>query len=233
MFACRMKNIPPPFGKSRLLEIGASYGLFAYLALQSGYSVEAVEMNSECCRFLRSELDVNVMETSDVFSAMQTPKEYEVIALWQVFEHLSEPWKALDAFIKHLSEGGRIVIAVPDPDSLQFDLTGRYWMHLDAPRHLAFFPEEWFRRYAEERNMVITNVVRHDAEIEAHSGIGWVQSIRNILPSPWSYFAGGVLGYMIKWAMGPICRRTQRSCVFTVVMQSKKHKTEKTVAANE
>ncbi len=65
----------------RLLEIGPSYGGFAFLAKQSGFSVDVVEMDSECCRFLRDVVGVNVIYTGNVRKALEGLGQYDVIVL--------------------------------------------------------------------------------------------------------------------------------------------------------
>jgi 2-polyprenyl-3-methyl-5-hydroxy-6-metoxy-1,4-benzoquinol methylase len=120
----------------RLLEIGPAYGSFAYLARKAGFTVDTIEMDEGCCRFLREVVGVRALCSSDVPAALQELPLFDVIALWHVIEHVPDPWRVLEAAAAHLSPGGVLVVAAPNPDAYQFRLLGAHWAHVDAPRHL-------------------------------------------------------------------------------------------------
>jgi SAM-dependent methyltransferase len=127
-------------GKGRLLEIGPSYGSFTYLAKKAGFEVEAIEMNERCCKFLNEIVGVQAILSDDPVKALKQAEPYDVIALWHVIEHLPNPWVTLNAICDRLNPGGIVVLAAPNPGALQFQIMGRYWPHLDAPRHLTLIP---------------------------------------------------------------------------------------------
>jgi len=129
----------------RLLEIGPSWGAFCLLAQRAGFTVEAIEMDSECCAFLESKLGVRVIRSADAATALEAASPPDVIALWHVIEHLRDPWALLARAAERLAPGGVIVIATPNPAALQFGLFGRFWAHLDAPRHVHLIPATLLR----------------------------------------------------------------------------------------
>jgi SAM-dependent methyltransferase len=120
----------------RLLEIGPAYGSFAYLAREAGFTVDTIEMDEGCCRFLREVVGVRALCSNDVPAALQELPPFDVIALWHVIEHVPDPWRVLEAAAAHLSPGGVLVVAAPNPEAYQFRLLGAHWAHVDAPRHL-------------------------------------------------------------------------------------------------
>lgn len=124
----------------KLLEIGPAHGSFAFLAKEAGFDVEAIEMSEHCCRYLRDVIGVRAINSNNLISALQSVGPYDVIAMWHVIEHLPDPWSVIDAMYARLKLGGILVIASPNPDAFQFNLMGRYWPHLDSPRHLMLIP---------------------------------------------------------------------------------------------
>lgn len=124
----------------RLLEIGPAYGSFTYLAKKAGFEVEAIEMSKRCCTFLNEVVGVQATQSNDPIQALQNAPSYDVIALWHVIEHLPNPWVTLDAICSSLKPGGIVVLAAPNPNAFQFHVMGRYWPHVDAPRHLTMIP---------------------------------------------------------------------------------------------
>lgn len=123
-----------------LLEVGPSYGGFSYLAKKAGFCVDAIEMNAMCCQFLRDVAGIHVIQSDDPVQALQKKGLYDVITLWHVIEHLPNAWEALEAICSHVKPGGYLVLASPNPDSFQFRIMGRYWLHVDAPRHIMLIP---------------------------------------------------------------------------------------------
>ena len=67
------------------------------------------------------------------------PSSFEAITMWHSLEHVHEPLEILKEAHRLLVPGGRIVITVPNIDSLPFRWFGSAWYGLDLPRHLSHF----------------------------------------------------------------------------------------------
>lgn len=159
--------------KGRLLEIGPSYGSFTYLAKKAGFEVDAIEMNVRCCQFLNKVVGVNAINSDDPISALQQLKSYDVIALWHVLEHLPDPWATLDAICTNLKSGGIIVLATPNPNSFQFKIMGRFWPHIDAPRHLMLIPINLLVKKMNAQGMEVELITTSDPGSIICNIFGW------------------------------------------------------------
>lgn len=126
----------------KLLEIGPGNGSFAYQIKKEGFVVDAIEMDENCCKFLKETIQVHsVTNSNNIAEALsQTEGGYDVIVMWHVLEHLKNPWDVLHALPRALSKNGIVIIAVPNPEAVQFRLLKQYWKHVDAPRHVIFLP---------------------------------------------------------------------------------------------
>lgn len=100
----------------RLLEIGPAVGGFALLASDAGFDVDTVEMDARCCEFLRNTITLSATQATDAAAFLVDSGPFDVIALWHVLEHLPDPSETLRAAAQGLSEGGILVIAVPNPN---------------------------------------------------------------------------------------------------------------------
>jgi 2-polyprenyl-3-methyl-5-hydroxy-6-metoxy-1,4-benzoquinol methylase len=168
--------------RGRLLEIGPSFGGFAYLAKKAGFEVEAIEMDAECCRYLTEVVGVTAINTGRASQALEDRKPYQVAALWHVIEHLADPWETLEAVSKKLQPGGFLVIAAPNPASLQFRIFGPYWIHVDAPRHLQLIPAELIARHMESFGMkTVLTTTKDRAGTQFHSFGWWAGSFRIVM----------------------------------------------------
>jgi len=99
-------------------------------------------MNKQCCDFIQNELGIRTIQVNNLVAAFEGLSGYDVITLWQVMEHLPDPWSTLKAAVEKLLPGGILVISAPNPASFQFRVLGRFWTHVDAPRHLTLIPSD-------------------------------------------------------------------------------------------
>ena len=157
----------------RLLEIGSSFGGFSYLAKKAGYEVNAIEMSPECCEFLNRVIGINAIQSDNPVEALEHEKPYDVIALWHVIEHLPDVWPTLETVYEKLKPGGIVILASPNPDAFQFRIMGRFWPHLDAPRHVTLIPMRLLIRKFESLEMKLELHTTKDGESAALNRFGW------------------------------------------------------------
>jgi cyclopropane fatty-acyl-phospholipid synthase-like methyltransferase len=120
----------------RLLDIGAYIGVFVDTANQAGWQSTGLEPSAWASSYaVRSGLDVvcGTLETADF-----PPESFDVITMWDVFEHLSDPMGALDRCYSWLKPGGWIANHTMDIDSLFARLMGRRWPWL-MEMHIYYF----------------------------------------------------------------------------------------------
>lgn len=201
--------------EGRLLEIGPGPGDFAVFAKQAGFQVEAIEMDKRCCQFLNEVIGVNAIDSADVLSVLDSLGEYQVIALWQVIEHLPNPWSILDVLPHHIAPGGILLIATPNPESLQFRLFGQYWAHLDAPRHLQLIPIDLLNKRL--RNTGLRPILQTTSPgTHIYNRFGWQQSPQNRFRRnlPMRY-PGAIINRLI----APLERTGWRGSTYTAIFQ--------------
>jgi 2-polyprenyl-3-methyl-5-hydroxy-6-metoxy-1,4-benzoquinol methylase len=224
----KVRTIQQFVRSGRLLEIGPSYGAFAYLAQQAGFEVDVIERDAACCRFLTEVVGVRAMNSTDICSALAKLSLYDVISLWQVIEHLPDPWRTLESVVGHLAPGGLLVVATPNPAALQFRLFGRFWFHLDAPRHLALIPAELLTRRMQLLGMNRAFLTTTDKGTRDCDYYGWQQSIANFFPhlpsvSPHRLVSLAMrgVGPAIYWGLRFLESRPTRGTSYTAVFLKK------------
>jgi len=198
----------------RLLEIGPGAGGFAYLAKRAGFDVAAVEMDERACAFLRDVVGVRVVQTADPEAPLRASGQFDVISLWHVLEHLARPEAVLEAAAGALAPGGVVVIAVPNPRSIQFALLRRYWAHLDAPRHLALMPSSAIREAAQACGLDTVFETSTDVGGLGWNAFGWQMSLRNLVPG-----MPAVVARAVTRLMRPVERRGLRGATMTLVLR--------------
>ena len=190
----------------RLLEIGPSWGAFCMLAKRAGFSVEAIEMDPACCEFLSSRIGIRAICRNDEAAALSEATPPDVIAAWHVLEHLRDPWSLIEAAANRLAPGGVLVLAMPNPHALQFKLFGRYWAHLDAPRHVHLIPRDVLRSRAEAAGLRQILSTTLDTGSLGWNEFGWTYSLPHLVSSPFAKrvlrFGGRKIGRAVAFAEG-------------------------------
>jgi len=163
-----------------LFEIGPATGEFAFMARQAGFAPKLAEMDKQCCKFLCEELGLDVIQTSDPAGCLARENQYKAICIWQTIEHVPEFWKLMDVVADRVTRGGVIVLSTPNPISVQAKILGRYWPHIDAPRHLYLIPQEWFQSFARDRGLSIVLDTTRDVGSIGLNYYGWYLAVRNL-----------------------------------------------------
>lgn len=123
-------------GHGRLLEIGAGSGGFVRAALARGWKVDATEISESALRMLR-ETSANVF-AGDVFDAHYGAGEFDLVASFEVLEHLPVPLGHLREIARITRPGGLLVLSTPNFDGLSRRYLGLRWRVID-PEHLGYF----------------------------------------------------------------------------------------------
>lgn len=168
--------------EGRLLEIGPGNGGFSWLAREGGYRVEVLERSPEVCRALGQALGVRVMAGDATPDALVDLGPYDVVALWHVIEHVTDPRGLLLAAGSVLAPGGALILATPNPRSLQFRLLGGRWPHLDAPRHVALIPPETIVGWADDAGLEPAELSFTDDGCLGWNEFGWSEWLVRLAP---------------------------------------------------
>jgi SAM-dependent methyltransferase len=203
----------------RLLEIGPSYGGFIWLAKQAGYDAHAIEMDPDCARFLRGDLGIPTEQTADIPAALGRSGTFDVITLWHSIEHFPDPWAVLDAIPDAVRPGGLVAIASPNPWSVQFRTFGKYWVHLDAPRHVYLIPPTVLEQRLAARGFKRVHFSTKDRGSVDCNHFGWLASPKLAFPA-WMHRQPFIaLGLRIRGRLIPIERREPYGSSYTMVFQ--------------
>lgn len=206
--------------KGRLLEIGPSYGGFVYLAKKAGYEVDAIEMNKHCCQFLNEVVGVNAINSNNAIEVLKHNEvTYDIVTLWHVIEHLSNPWATLDTVCENLKTGGIIILSTPNPDAFQFKIMGRYWPHLDAPRHVMIIPMKLLAEKLESLGMKEELITTKDEGSNYLDIFGWKHFFRRRISHGNTRKAVSKVGRLVASILSPIEKIEGRGSAYTMVFR--------------
>ncbi len=132
------RHIPRlPAGGGKLLDVGCGDGVFLGLARSCGWNVVGLDPDPEAVANASS-LGLTVHEGGIEHYDGET-KQFDVITLNHVIEHVSQPVKTLESCHALLKPGGQIWLETPNIESFGHARFGKNWRGLEAPRHLIIF----------------------------------------------------------------------------------------------
>lgn len=143
--------------KKTILDIGCGTGDFILYCKNKGWDVSGLEPDTNARnRAIEKGLD-NVKNIQDLFSLQSN--QFGIISMWHVLEHVSELNKYMEQLYKLLDTKGRLIIAVPNPDSPDAKKYKENWAALDVPRHLFHFSKANISDLANKHNFKLEKVL--------------------------------------------------------------------------
>lgn len=154
-FAERLGAIESRLGrKGRLLDVGCALGDFVEVARDSGWDAEGVEISKYAAAEARSR---GLRVYTGVLEDLRLPAgSYDVITLYDVIEHLTDPVRTLREVRRLLAPGGVLHMVTPNVGGIQARLLGSKWYHYKPGEHLFYFSPKTVR------------------ETVDRAGLGWV-----------------------------------------------------------
>ena len=207
----------------RLIEVGPAAGKFLLVASRAGYEVLGIEQDAGSVEYIKNTLNLDVKSSNKPSEELlKLVGCCDVIVAWHVIEHLQE----LRGFIAAASNAlckpsGILIVSAPNPDSWSFKFFRRYWVHLDAPRHLTLIPPKALDKLMADHGLVRVACIFDDLVGLQLNKNGWQTSFINLscnklLRSP---FLSG-LGRILSIVMLPFDRFYGRGSAYTAIYRN-------------
>jgi 2-polyprenyl-3-methyl-5-hydroxy-6-metoxy-1,4-benzoquinol methylase len=145
-----------PVGK--LLDVGCAAGEFLNYMKKRNWDVNGVEISPDMCRYAEDRYKIDCFN-GDLLEMIVNQGEFDVITFWASLEHLYDPLGTLRKANKILRPGGKIVVLVPNAESLEDK-----WFRnvdrnpIDVPRHLYHFSPSTLERLFDAAGFKIVRI---------------------------------------------------------------------------
>jgi Methyltransferase domain len=161
--AARIDRLAPP---GPVLDVGAGDGTLLDALRSRGRVVLGLERDSR-------RDDVREVEVTEVEG------KWSAIVFWHALEHLPAPGRAIDHAGENLCAGGMLLVAIPNSASLQAQVIGDRWFHLDLPRHLVHLPAAALTERLNSLGLTVTRVSHWRG---GQALFGWLHGLVGTLP---------------------------------------------------
>ena len=126
-------------GEHAALDVGCGDGRFMSALQKQGWEVTGTETDPAAAELARKRTGCTVYETP--LPPDNQEAKYDLVSLLHVLEHVPDPRETLSSVRERLKRGGKLLLVLPNADSVEAGLFGTSWYHLDLPRHFwAFSP---------------------------------------------------------------------------------------------
>ncbi|MBE0612759.1 MAG: class I SAM-dependent methyltransferase [Burkholderiales bacterium] len=149
-----LRYAQPP---GRALDIGCGKGEVALALCEKGFECAGIDMKATVISHLQTHFSQIDWRCTTMADLAETPNCYDVLTLYHVLEHLSDPRSALAGVRTLASPGALVVIEVPNVGGWEARLKGRRW-HYYKLDHVNYFRESDLRRLAADLGMIVLGV---------------------------------------------------------------------------
>ena len=132
----------------RLLDVGCAAGYFLDVCRDAGWDAHGIEPNAGFVTMAQSRHGPAVTEGTLSSSSFE-PQSFDVVTMWDVLEHSTDPRLELEIGARLLRPGGLLFVNFPNIESLSARLTGPRWWFL-LSHHLYYFTPSTLRRLLEQ-----------------------------------------------------------------------------------
>jgi 2-polyprenyl-3-methyl-5-hydroxy-6-metoxy-1,4-benzoquinol methylase len=139
--------------RGRILDIGCGNGEFLRRMGELGWETHGTDSSPAAVQLARRfAKDVRLARASEpVFD----DKQFDVVTMFNVFEHVPDPIETLAEVYRILKDEGRLILEVPNFQSLAFRIVQRNWIGLDVPRHLYHYSPRALITLAEAQGLQV------------------------------------------------------------------------------
>jgi 2-polyprenyl-3-methyl-5-hydroxy-6-metoxy-1,4-benzoquinol methylase len=163
-------RIGPLMGKT-LLDFGCGVGKLCLIAQEYGLQVTGIEADPSARLAAAQAGGLRVYADFQELQAALPFERFDIITMWDVIEHLREPWKDLQNLSKRLRPGGYVLVSTPNARSLRARLRQSRWDNILNPTHFYYFIRRSLRSVLHRAGFDEVTEVHFAVRYPSHSAI--------------------------------------------------------------
>jgi len=141
LFVRKIEEIEKMKSRGSLLDVGCATGVMLDVARLRGWDVRGVDLSAYASGIAREYYNLDVF-TGTLHEAAFDDRSFDVVFMYDVIEHLTDPRSLLEEAARVLKDDGLLVINTPNVEGFLAKLLHSKWFHYKLQTHLAYFSPE-------------------------------------------------------------------------------------------
>ncbi len=138
----------------RLLDVGCAAGNFLQIAGEMGYEAEGLELDDINVKYAKEKRNLNAHMIT--LEQMNYPEgSFDVVTLWDVLEHLSQPMQTLREISRVMRPGGILGLSTINHACLNQRLLRSDWRYWMPPDHICSFTPPILRKMLKDARLAV------------------------------------------------------------------------------
>lgn len=138
-FKRRVRSLRPYLGpNSYVVEVGSAYGYFLNLIKDLSSKHVGFDVSREGVEYANKTLGLNTTN-KDFLEYKFKDSSVDLVAMWDVAEHLTQPDEYIKKVAKILKSGGCLTLTTGDIGKLVPKIKGSKWRMIHPPTHVYYF----------------------------------------------------------------------------------------------
>ena len=163
--------------KAKVLDVGSGYGLFLAKMQKKGFDTYGIDISSACLEFAKKKFGLDNLFRQDLLTSEFSDNTFDLITLWNVFEHVYNPSDVIKKCASLLKPNGVLVIKVPNMEFQKlvfkfiflvdgirklintYEAGGKIpYLATPPPAHLFGFTQKTMNKYFEKAGLKPTSI---------------------------------------------------------------------------
>lgn len=180
-------------GPSTFLDVGCAGGAFPKAIKDLNFRVIGLEPSKYLSEHARNQYELDVRAITLEEFSLDKPK-FDVVSLWDVLEHLSDPKQTLVRLHSMLPKEGLLILNLPMVDTFPARVMGSRWpFYLNV--HIYYFTMKTITTLLDETGFEVKGVIRYWQTLSLgyvlnRAGIKMPKKIEDFLSIPFRYYMG-------------------------------------------
>jgi len=153
----RIETVETYKDRGKLLDVGCATGQWLKAMSERGWETYGIELSKFASKYARDKLGLQVA-TGNLREQQLVEESFDVVTMWDTFEHLVNPMLELIEVHRILKKNGLVIIGTQNVNSLQAKIKGKNWPEFKPPEHLNFYTKRTLKRFLERANFIVIKV---------------------------------------------------------------------------
>lgn len=134
-----------PLAGKRLLDFGCGVGRLCQIAREYGMDTAGIEADANARVAAGKTGSLRAYANLADLRGAEPGTRFDIVTMWDVIEHLREPWRELKELCNLLRSSGWLLLSTPNAGSLRAFFLREHWENAVNPTHFYYFTRQPLR----------------------------------------------------------------------------------------